>query len=223
MDKKSTRHDSQVMGVDSVSVDSSSVRVGKKRKSISAVSSSSSPTEVYSKHVAKVSSTAASENGSFEGPSHILFSVFNSGSSPLVSSGSASSGFPAKELENRRRRLLVDPCFEVDYIDRRKRAHESEEWSSAPSSRTVGEISPWVGVSKIERELVGCCEILDDNFYSHDNDQEDGTDGDETNNGGIVADPSFSSSKNSTGGVLAVDKGTKNDDYLLLLPFSLSS
>mmetsp|Transcript_7190 Transcript_7190/g.17529 ORF Transcript_7190/g.17529 Transcript_7190/m.17529 type:complete len:580 (+) Transcript_7190:88-1827(+) len=202
------------MEVDSLSVASSKNRVGLKKKSIPAGSSSSSPTEVPSKRPAKVSGTVAGEKGSFARPSHILFSVSASGPLPMDSSESASRESPANVLENRRR-LFLDPCFEVDYIDRRKRAHESEEWSlassasAASSSRTSDGVSPWIGVSKIERELVGCCEILGDNFYSHDNDEGEGNRDDKNENGGIVSDPSWSllsSPTNSTGGVLAVDK-----------------
>jgi hypothetical protein len=82
--------------------------------------------------------------------------------------------------------------------------------------------APWEGVSNVERELVDCCESLEDHFNSNDNsDQDTDEDGDEDetdNTGGLLSTNgsasssallSSSSPTDPIGGVLAIEKETR--------------
>ena len=178
--------------------------------------------------------------GTHAGPSHVLFSAFFAGSSPATvtsaASSNSSSGALARTRENRQRCLRIDPRLERDYIYKRKRrAHQSADWSSsAPSASsrttttTIGTCS-WEGVAKVEKDLVECCESLQDDFYSPDNDEETDDDGDDDEvdtTGGVLLSSnllsssplgflSLSSPTNSIAGVLAIEKGTNVDRLVI--------
>jgi len=126
-------------------------------------------------------------------PSHILLSSFVT---PKVEEGGKR---PKQYLGN-------DPRIERDYISKRKQAIERVQWEPKRSSQTSAQPSPREGVTKVERELVECCEPLPADFYSYDSDEndEDGGENDGYDDGSsleLLTDP--------IAGVLSVDKGTR--------------
>jgi hypothetical protein len=77
--------------------------------------------------------------------------------------------------------------------------------------------TPWGGVSKTEKELVDCCESLEDDYFGDSETEEDGDD-DETDTGDPASSSSLlatsSSLLSSVGGVLAVEKGTSEKRHV---------
>ena len=151
-------------------------------------------------------------------PAHVLFSAFSASTSTSASSAASTSTSTSSSPTrgNRQRCVRIDPRLERDYIYRRKRAYEGVEWSSTSSSQLSSSSSSsaktfaaiWDGVSKVERELVECCERLDDDYY-RDDDEDDESDDDENDNG-LEASSALSPSSTTMkafGGVLEVEKG----------------
>jgi hypothetical protein len=121
-----------------------------------------------------------------EGPSHVLmnFSYVASSSSSssetaklAADSSSASTSTSKKQLltsaststlnkpsssipMSRQRSIRIDPRIERDYIHKRKKAYESSSSSLSANNNKSIFVTIWDGVSKVERELVECCERL---------------------------------------------------------------
>ena len=115
------------MEVDLIPVANSSTNAGYNNKSIPAGPRSATAAEGYAKRGDNAFGAAADKNGSFVGPSHVLFSLFAPGSPPTASSAPDCGASPAKTRENRQRCLRIDPRLERDYINKRKRAHKKWE------------------------------------------------------------------------------------------------
>ena len=135
-------------------------------------------------------------------PSHILLSSF---ARPKAEEGGRR---PKQYLGN-------DPRIERDYISKRKRAIERVYWEPTRSSQTSAQPSPREGVTKVERELVECCEPLPADFYSYDSDEDGGDDGGE--NDGYDDGSSLELLTDPIGGVLSVDKGTRRYQMLSIV------
>lgn len=193
---------------------SGNARAGYDKKSMSTGLRSTTDLGESVKRCSKAFGNASSKNGAFSGPSHVLFSSFASGCSPVEFSSEPEAGAsPSKTRE--KQYLRFDPRLERDYIHKRKRAHQIVACLSISSSATNIVSAPWEGVSNVERELIDCCESLDSDFYSRDNYLGIKGDDDETDSGVPLLDASLSSpalpsspSKNLIGGVLAVEKET---------------
>ncbi|MGK3746909.1 MAG: hypothetical protein ACI8RD_010340 [Bacillariaceae sp.] len=166
-----------------------------------------------------------------EGPSHVLmnFSFVASSSSKLAadpssastststsskkqlltsasasaSTSTSTSNKPSSISMSRQRTIRIDPRIERDYIHKRKKAYESSSSSLSANNNTF--ITIWDGVSKVERELVECCERLP----VQEQEDEDNND-DENEEEEQIEDVDESSEVTTTtkvlGGVLAGEK-----------------
>ena len=129
------------------------------------------------------------------GPSHVLMSYFASAGTPPDSS----SFSPTTSTS-------TNPYLERDYVYKRKRT-----WSTT-SSISPSSAGPFDGVSKVERELVACCErfhdddnyddeVVDNNFCfmnSHELEPR-------------IVESSTSSREKVVRGVLAINNGKEKD------------
>ena len=115
---------------------------------------------------------------------------------------------------SRQRSIRLDPRIERDYIHKRKKAYE--ESSSTPSlsannnnDKSNTFVTIWDGVSKVERELVECCERLQE--VQEEEDEVSNNDENENEEEEIIEVDESSEVTTSTttkvlGGVLAVEK-----------------
>lgn len=110
-------------------------------------------------------------------PSHILMALSAPSSSSLSSLETQSI-----QGDDRVEMSRIDPRIKRDYISKRKRAYEGVS-SNGTSNRSSGRDAAysvsgtianiWDGVSKVERLLVQCCELLPDDRGDNNNNNND--------------------------------------------------
>lgn len=134
-------------------------------------------------------------------PSHILMA--------LSVPSSAASSMPSSEVQSVRRGGVeinrFDPRIQRDYISKRKRAYDAVSKSANSIRKDAGSamfggiiVNVWDGVSKVERQLVQCCERLPDDRGDADTSSNNATD--------EQSDEDYDGHKQqSLGGVLAVE------------------
>ncbi|KAG7356066.1 hypothetical protein IV203_000752 [Nitzschia inconspicua] len=100
-------------------------------------------------------------------PTHILMALpmpntrDENGSDAPVNGHLASNNSREKRAGQQRTLHSMDAHIQNDYIAKRKRAYESSGWDTIKKVSTPPILiqHPWDGVSKVERDLVECCEL----------------------------------------------------------------
>ncbi|KAG7361106.1 hypothetical protein IV203_036206 [Nitzschia inconspicua] len=100
-------------------------------------------------------------------PTHILMALpmpntrDENGSDAPVNGHLASNNSWGKRAGQQRTLHSMDAHIQNDYIAKRKRAYESSGWDTIKKISTPLILiqHPWDGVSKVERDLVECCEL----------------------------------------------------------------